>query len=289
MITYSQYMFDKSIINPGYVGSSRYINTSVGHKQHFLGFENSPNTQFVSFNFPIQKKYIGIGTKLVSDKVGVTNQTTAAGLFAYHLGFGDGKLSFGLEGGVYSRSVDFSELIRTTEGDIAIPNVISSKVMPDAAFGLLYQSDQYYFGISVYNLIRSRIDFTGIDRLNMGYLRKHYYILAGYTFELSPKLRLEPSALIKVLKGVPGQFDLNASATVFKILTFGASYRLGDSFVSLVQLKVADRIKVGYAYDTRVSRLANSIKGGREFMITYSHALLPPAREKEISPRYYIK
>lgn len=289
MTTYSQYMFDKSIVNAAYVGSSRFIHTSFGHKEHFMGFDQSPTTSFFTFNAPIQKKYIGLGMKIISDKVGISSQTTMAGLFAYHLGFGDGKLSAGLEGGLYNNKVDFTGLVKTEEFDDAIPEGVASNTLPDASFGLLYQSDLMYYGFSVYNLISSRINFTGIDRPNIGQLRKHYFILAGYTLELSEKLRLEPSLLLKLVGGAPGQFDLNARATVFKMFTVGASYRLGDSFVSLFQLNISDRIKVGYAYDTRVSRIANSIMGGQEFMLTYSHKLLPPAREKEISPRYYIK
>jgi type IX secretion system PorP/SprF family membrane protein len=89
--SYSLYMFDKLLVNPSFCGSSNYVVGALKYRQQFTGIEGKPVTETFTLQVPLQKKYMGIGLKVIQDQLGVTKQTTATFLYAYHLGFGNGK------------------------------------------------------------------------------------------------------------------------------------------------------------------------------------------------------
>ncbi|MCK4746266.1 MAG: type IX secretion system membrane protein PorP/SprF, partial [Bacteroidales bacterium] len=65
---YSQYMFDKILINPAYAGSSNWIVGSLKYRNHFRGIEGAPETSLFTFHAPLQKKSMGVGLKAVYDQ-----------------------------------------------------------------------------------------------------------------------------------------------------------------------------------------------------------------------------
>ena len=117
---FSQYMFDRLIINPGVAGSSNIVTGTLTYKKQFIGIEGASETQIFTFQAPIQTKFMGVGFKVVHDKIGVSNQTFITGIYSYHIGFANGKLSLGLEGGISSQSIDFAGLKRKDQSFIQI-------------------------------------------------------------------------------------------------------------------------------------------------------------------------
>src|SRR6056297_3122803 len=103
-VRFSQYTFDKLLINPAYAGSSKWVVGSLKNRTVFSDIEGMPQTNIFSFQGPIQTRNIGLGTKVIHDRVAVTNRLIATAMFSYHIGFGKGKLSFGLEGGVINNN-----------------------------------------------------------------------------------------------------------------------------------------------------------------------------------------
>src|SRR6185436_15020640 len=96
----SMYMFDKMLVNPGFTGSSAWAVTTLKHRTQFAGMDGRPVTQTLNFHSPVQRKHIGLGFKLVNDKLGVVSKINFAGVYSYHLNFAGGKLSLGVEGGL---------------------------------------------------------------------------------------------------------------------------------------------------------------------------------------------
>ncbi len=97
-ISFSQYMYDKMLVNPAYAGSSTWVVGSLKNRTYVSDIEGVPQTNIFSFQAPWQSKNIGFGMKFIQDRIAVTNRFIASGIFSYHIGFGNGRLSFGLEG-----------------------------------------------------------------------------------------------------------------------------------------------------------------------------------------------
>ena len=154
---YSEYMFDKAIINPAYAGTIPYINTTLAHRQQFVGIEGAPVTQFFVFHAPIQKKNIGLGFKIINDKAAVVANLSMEGMFSYYLGLGSGRLSFGIEAGILNQKIDFTDLIRHDAIDNTITYDRQNKIIPDASFGIFYQTKTWFLGWTSFQLAGSKI------------------------------------------------------------------------------------------------------------------------------------
>lgn len=285
---YSAYMFDKAIVNPAYAGSIPYINGTVAYRQQFMGIEGAPVTQFLTFHAPIQKKSIGLGLKVVNDKAAVIKNTSVEGMFSYALGLGSGKLSAGIEAGLINQSTDFTNLIRHDAMDNALTNDKQSKTVFDASFGLFYQTKSFFMGWSSYQLTGSKINYTGANRSLISKLWNHNIGIVGASLGKDESIRIEPSALIKQVSGAPVQLDINLRGTYKQMASAGVSYRNGESLAFMADFLYNDTYRIGYAYDFTISGLASYQSGGHEIMFTYRKKLLPPARDKETHPRFYI-
>ncbi|OFX69880.1 MAG: hypothetical protein A2X12_11915 [Bacteroidetes bacterium GWE2_29_8] len=291
---FSNYIFDKTTINPAFIGSNTFLNATLGMKKQFMGFDNAPQTEFLNLNMPIQAKRMGIGIRVIQDKLGVTKNNIGMLGYSYHIRIGEGKLFMGIEAGVYNQSIGFDELIKNDVVDNAIPVTKESKTVFNATFGMMYNTKKYYIGFSMPQLIKSKIDYTELERDKIAHLWNHLYFMGGYQYEISDKFKLEPSFLLKYVKGVPMQIDINAEFTYNNLLTIGAGYRTTAAIVGLFKISKTinsdgDLISIGYNYDYLTTELANYSSGAHEVMIQYAKKLAPPARKVKVDPRYYIK
>ncbi len=291
---YTQNNFDRLVFNPAYAGSSGWIVNSFKHRTQFTGIEGAPQTQMFTIHAPWQIKSMGFGGKIVNDKLGATNQLNVNLISAYHLGIGEGKLSVGLEFGIFSQSIDFTQLHKVNPNDQAIPNEKQSVMKPDGAFGIQYQSvnrkkrREYFIGFSIQHLFGSDLNFTGNDRPLVAELSRHYFLSGGYAFDYKSGLTLQPCFLLKKVAGAPSQIDLYVNAIYKEKYTVGIGYRTSDAMTFVLKYHITDAIRVAYSYDLRISPIAKYSSAAHEIMLRYGIKLLPPQQIKEIDPRFYF-
>jgi type IX secretion system PorP/SprF family membrane protein len=254
----------------------------------FNGVEGAPVTQFLSVHGPWQSKNIGLGLNAVNDIAGPINTTKFNGMFSYYLGLGKGRLSLGVSLGVINYALNFSNLIRTDAIDAALSNNKLSKISPDASFGIFYQTKNYFLGYSAMQLIRSKLDLTNQKKPVIAQLYTHNFITGGLNLGFNEKLRFEPSFLIKTVSASPVQYDLNLRALALNTIGLGLSLRSGESICSMLDVLIKEEFRLGLAYDKTISGLSTYSKGSVEIMLSYRKKLLPPARQREMHPRYYV-
>ena len=278
---FSQYRFDGLILNPAYAGSANSIAGTLGYRQQFAGLDGAPQTQVFSIHSPILRKSMGIGLKAIHDNIGVTGQTSITAIYAYHLRLAKGKLSFGLEGGLFNQSTDFPILIKTNTDDPLLENK-ESIMLPDAAFGVYYHSEKFFLGASMYHLLQGELNYTGSPRTPVARLFNHSFLTVGYSIDAGENIRLEPSLLLKYVSGAPVQTDINMNITYKEMFTLGGGYRTSDAIVFLFKYSFKDRIKIGYAYDYTISKLATYNNGSHELMLGYNIGLKPKEKKEKI-------
>lgn len=291
---YTQNNFDRLVFNPAYAGSSGWIVNSFKHRTQFTGVEGAPQTQMFTIHAPWQIKSMGFGGKIVNDKLGATSQLNVNVITSYHLGIGDGKLSVGLELGMFSQSIDFSQLHKVNPVDQAIPTEKQSVAKPDGAFGIQYQAvnrkkkREYFIGFSIQHLFGSDLNFTGKERSMVGELSKHYFLSGGYAFDYKNGISLQPCFLLKKVAGAPSQLDLYINTIYKEKYTLGIGYRTSDAMTFVVKYHITDAIRISYSYDMRISQIAKYSSAAHEIMLRYGIKLLPPQQIKEINPRFYF-
>lgn len=281
----SMYVFDKILVNPAFTGSSEWIVGTIKARKQYTGLEGSPSTQTFNFHTPIQRRTIGIGLKVINDEIAIVKNLTAAAIFSYHLNFGGGKLSFGIEGGIQKREINYSKLILSQQNDNAFPLQSASATVPDVSWGLYYQKKQFYGGFSQYHLIKSTFNDAAESNSK---LYNHFYFLVGNVFQLSKKWTLEVSTLTKYVAPAPIQFDINSIVYFNDRVGVGIQYRTGDAFVGFFKINILENLRVAYGYDMVTSNLSPYAVGSHEIILSYGIKLPPPPAQKETHPRYYF-
>lgn len=287
-VLYSQYMFDKMLLNPAYAGSSKWMVGSIKNRMQLVNLDGSPRTNLLTFQAPIQSRNIGLGVKIIHDKIAVTNCLTATGIFSYHIGFGSGKLSFGLEGGFTNSSFNYDGLNKVDISDPSIPLGKESVMLPEISTGVFFRTPKLYIGASVYHLFNSLNKTSVLGNKDLYSLNRCIYGLGGYNFDINKKFSLEPSFLLKYAKGAPFQLDLNLTAFLYNRVSVGTSFRTGDAVIVLLKVDATKNLKFYYSYDITISTLAKYSSGSHEMGISYGIELLPPPQQKVMHPRYYF-
>ncbi|MCY7349949.1 MAG: type IX secretion system membrane protein PorP/SprF [Cytophagaceae bacterium] len=292
---YSQYMFNTMAINPAYAGSRDVLSLTGLYRQSFSGIEGAPTTQTFTADMPIQRERVGVGLQAFNDKAGVMGSTGLYGSYAFRIKVSArGTLALGLMAGVTNFRADLLG-VKIGSSDPAFNQNIS-KFLPNFGTGIYYSTDRFYFGLSVPQLVRGRInDYAANENERYARQERHFFGMAGIVLPLSSSLALKPSFLVKGVSGAPLAIDLNANLWIRKRIAFGVSYRmsntefdnkalsnrLGDAVVGLVELQLNDQFRFGYAYDHPLSDLRFS---GHEFMLRYEFGF---TKSRILTPRYF--
>lgn len=258
----SQNMFNRLAVNPGYAGMSDAIcGTAIGRSQ-WLGFEGSPRTFILSADMPIKAIKGGAGLTITSDAIGVESNIYAKLAYSYHLKLGEGKLGLGLDLGMMNKSLG-AGLNPLQANDPSIPASAVGATVFDASLGAYYTTKQYYVGISSTHLPQSTFNLD----LYKYQSRRHYYLMAGYNYQINPDIELRPSIFIK--NAATTQFDINCNVHYKNKLWGGLSYRFQDAVIVMVGADVYKGLKLGLAYDVNTSKLNPYNNGTIEFMLNY--------------------
>ena len=81
--------------------------------------------------------------------------------------------------------------------------------------------------------------------------------------------------------------DMNFNLYLEDVVNVGVSWRSGDSFVSLFEVKLNDYFRLGYAYDYIISDLSNFSSGSHEFMLNYRINIYAPRKHKMCPGPFY--
>ena len=262
---FSQNMFNILPVNPGYAGSSDAICANLLYRNQWVGWTGAPTTMLLSVEGPVKFLRGGLGVTISNDQLGADKTTIIKLAYAYKVDIGPGQLGIGIQGGLISKTIDgslFNSFVPKDQ-DNAIPDNNESDQASSFAFGLYYNTDILYFGISSSQLLESEVNYPIGDIT----LKRHYYLSAGYTIRLTPSLELIPSVWLKS-DGTTVQGDINAVAMYNNQFWGGITYRVQDAVVPLIGFKW-NNIKVGYAYDITTSEIKGYSSGTHEIMLGY--------------------
>lgn len=282
---YSQYLFNKFLLNPAAAGSDGYTSVSVVAREQWVGFKGTPKTHaivldsrllrnsYIENEMSVRRKKrlssrsgrVGWAAHVFNDHTETLGRTGVEGTYAYHLKLENAQLSFGLSGVFYQFRINKSEVILADdEYDPLIDGGKGTLYIPDANFGVYYTSSTLHGGISVMQLFQSIIQFG--DKNDSEYhLKRTYNLMAGYLLGLSDNFTIEPSFLIKIPTSSKPQLDINARLFYKETYWGGVSYRTGNAFIAYLGARF-DRYFVGYAFDYNFNSLMQYTYGTHEFM-----------------------
>ena len=270
----SQYMMHQPFVNPAAIGSYGTLNGAGLFKQQWVGLEGAPSIQAFNVNSPLGTSNGNAGFSVVRDQIGINNRIDIAGTYAYNLSLGaNSKLALGLTGMAVLNQSNFSQATVNDANDPLFANDTRMKVLPNFQYGMYYYTNKFYVGLSLPKLLLNSVsaDSLAVTSASTTFdmSQMHYYINAGYKFELKENLDLNVSTLLKQISGAPFQVDLNAQVVFSKKLGIGASYRSSKELVGLLSYQINEMFKLAYSYDFSLSKLGAYHSGSHEIMLLF--------------------
>jgi type IX secretion system PorP/SprF family membrane protein len=294
MTQYSQYIFNGLAINPAYAGTKSLTSVSSTYRNQWVNIAGAPVSQNVMADGAYSRK-AGWGAQVENDRIGAQGRLSVLGTYAYRVYFSStSRLSFGLSGGVERYSINRGDLTTVDPNDPAVMSLSESKWRPDARFGMFYNTEKFYAGASVANIF-SNIAFNDDEMMR---IQRHYFLLAGYLFNISENIKLKPSILVKEDFHAPANFDFNAFVLFQERLWTGVSYRTGyarparrldndivnrDAIVAAAEFYVNPQFRVGYSYDFDIAGL----RSYNTHEISLGYYFVKKQYTPMVSPRYF--
>ncbi|MEN9697189.1 MAG: hypothetical protein RLZ56_610 [Bacteroidota bacterium] len=268
---YSQYMFNMLSINPAYAGNREATNLNFFQRRQWAGLQGAPQTTSLSLDGSTNANKAGWGIQFYDDRLGVEKASGANFMLSTHLQVSQrGTLSAGLSLGLMNYRIDLMNVQgRFTPNDPAFYANLN-KWLPDVGLGIYYNTNNFYAGISIPNVLKSRV--SAFDAMNSGIQKvnnTHLYFTTGFVVNVNDDVKIKPSTLLKAVSGSPLQADFNTNVWLKDIVGIGVSYRTGDAVIGMLELQANESLKIGYAYDITISPLKYYNNGSHEILLRY--------------------
>jgi type IX secretion system PorP/SprF family membrane protein len=279
---FTQYMYNTININPAYAGSRGALSIFALHRTQWVGLDGAPVTNAVSVNTPFNGTNLGLGVSLVNDRIGPTDENTFSADLSYTIHTSETfKLSFGIKATANLFDLDVSRLDPVNSSDPTLQNM-KNKFSPNIGAGVYLHSDKAYVGLSVPNFIETnRYDDNEVAIFKE---RMHYYLIAGYVFDLGDSVKFKPALLSKIVGGAPLQVDVSGNFMINDKFVVGVAYRWSAALSAMVGFQVSDYLHIGYGYDKETTNLDQYNSGSHEIFLRYE---LFNNIKKMTTPRFF--
>ena len=287
---YTQYMYNTQVINPAYAGSRDVLSFGLLYRTQWVGLDGAPQTGTFSINTPFGgMDNMGIGLSIVYDEIGPASESNVNVDYSYTINTSDvDELSFGLKAGIDILDVDYTKLNIFDQSDPRFQNNVDNKLQPQIGAGVYYNTDKFYIGLSVPNFLTTKhydeSNLTDPDIQTVAAERLHYFLIAGYVFDLSENLKFKPAALVKAVSGSPLQVDASANFLLYEKVTLGAAYRWSAAMSALVGFQVSDGVFIGFGYDYQTTDIESYSDGSYEVFLRFDILNKPV---KVLTPRFF--
>jgi len=275
---YTHYMYNIMAVNPAYAGYEKLFTATAIHRSQWISFPGAPRFQTFSIQTPIGKN-VGAGLSFVNDQVGPERNIAIKAYYSYTIRAKEKlKISFGLKAGLNVLNIGLQQLDLDNPDDPAFFTNFQSTILPNFGFGVFAYTDNYYFGLSVPDLIEhDYINNTSFSSADLSLNSKKYYLMGGASFEISDQILLKPSAFIGVQFSpsdstkIAIDADLSSLFIVNNKFAGGLMIRSGNSIAFLFGIMLSDELELGYSYDLLYSNPAANFNGGsHEIVLKYS-------------------
>lgn len=249
-------------INPAYAGANNNASLSLRYRKQWVGYNGSPSTLSFNAESSVIKKRLALGLTIISDRIGITQSTSADLSIASHLRVGEkGTISIGIKLGVNLVKSDFSKLENV---DLTDPlYTTESRTLPYVGFGALYYTRKLYIGFAVPRVVT----FESVAP-QATITKPHFYLYGGYRITVNDDIELRPALLAKYVSAAPLEADIALDVWYRNLIGIGVSYRTSDAVNLMIKTQLG-HFYIGYSYDMTVSGLRTFNSGSHEIYLGF--------------------
>lgn len=248
----TQFVTNTYLVNPAVAGTKSFTPIMASFRNQWSGFEQAPTTYTLSAHTTLPNK-IGIGGIFFRDDAGGAVSSTGLELTGtYHVDLNNSDaVSFGLSGIIGQYQFDNTALIVRDLDDPSILDTKESEMGFDANFGMMVYGDNYFFGMSIPQLLQTGYNFDGFIPDDNERVR-HYNFMGSYLYYFNKEFAIQPSALVKFTASSPVQFDFYMRGIYQDFLWASLGYRHRDAVTMGVGTEY-NSFLFSYSYDITVT------------------------------------
>lgn len=284
---YSQYLYNKFLINPAVAGSDGYTSINLTAREQWVGYSGAPRTFSVSGQGRILKKglnvkqgwknrsvlkpgtdgRVGLGGTIFSDKNGLIQRTGIQASYSYHLWIqSKTQLSLGLSLNGYHLKINEQEIAFENPNDpLLFSDLRRGIFVPDLTFGAYLLNYRYNLGFSADQLLEAsaRIGSTGYQDFKM---KRQYYLFGSYDFDGGSSTIIQPSFLFMISEQLKPMADLGVTYIMNHDFWAGMTYRTSGAIIANVGFR-SNNLYFGYSFDFTLSELQRVTYGTHELTV----------------------
>ncbi len=284
---FSQYLYNKFLINPAVAGSDGYTSVSLTAREQWVGYSGAPRTFSFSWQTRMLKKSyilkqtrvrkevfrpktdgkVGFGGYIFSDKNGLIQRTGFQASYAYHMWLQNStQLSFGLAFTGYYYKIDENQIHFEDPNEPWLNNNLRRGIfVPDVAFGAYLLNAKYSFGFSADQLSEASAKIGGPAYKNFS-MSRQYYLFGSYDFSQGTYTIIQPSFLVKMSEQLKPQADMGATYIYNQGFWAGLAYRTSGAIIANIGVKYQNMF-FGYAFDFTLQEIQRITYGTHEVTI----------------------
>jgi type IX secretion system PorP/SprF family membrane protein len=264
---FTNYLTNEYGYNPAVTGDVTGMQFNFLYRAQWVGIEDAPVTQLVSFRSRLNAIPLGLGGYFFKDEAGALKRTGGSLLLSYSQRLGKRSfLSGGVAGGFYNLRLR-DDISVEDEMDEVIINGMGGSWFPDFNAGIQLSIGDFYLGFSVPQILERKITF-GSPEIGINSLKRHYYFTTGYDIPVAENFRIEPSVLVKLTELTNPQIDASLKMTFLNAFWIGGTYRTEDAASAMAGFTIREIFDISYAYDISTSGLRNVSEGSHELSLT---------------------
>ena len=284
MPLFSQYLYNKFLINPAVAGSDGYTSVSLTAREQWVGYYGAPRT----FSFSVQSRMlkksfilketkvkrqiyrpksdgrVGLGGYVFSDKNGLIQRTGFQFSYAYHMWLRNStQFSLGLALTGYQYKINEKEINFEDPNEPWLNNNLRRGVfVPDMTFGAYLLNQKYCLGFSADQLLEASAKISDLAYKNFK-MSRQYYLFGSYDFSSGTYNVIQPSFLLLMSGQNKPQADLGATYIFNKDFWAGLAYRTSGALITTLGVKYQN-IFIGYAFDFTFQEIQKVTYGTHE-------------------------
>ncbi len=284
---YSQYLFNRFLINPAVAGSDGYTSFNLTGREQWVGYNGAPRTFSFSMQTRILKKgyklksnilnervyrpktdgKVGLGGYVFSDRNGLIQRTGFQLSYAYHMWVQSGtQLSFGLAFTGYQYKINEREIVFEDPDDPWLNNDLRRGMfVPDASFGLYLLNSKYTLGFSAAQLFQAAAKIGSYAYKNFR-IERHYYLFGSYDFASGSKNIFQPSFIVNMSDQLKPQADIGMNYLYSQDFWAGLAYRTSGALIANMGVKYQN-LFIGYSFDFTLQEIQRVTYGTHEITV----------------------
>lgn len=284
---YSQYLYNRFLLNPAVAGSDGYSSLNLTAREQWIGYSGAPRTFSFSFQKRILKSKfqlrqsgtnrqvfrpgndgkVGLGGYIYSDRNGLVNRTGFQAAYSYHMWVESStQVSLGLAFSGYHFKLNEKEMVFEDPDEPWLYNEFRKGIfVPDAAFGIYVLNPRYNLGFSAEQLFGAAAKFGDAAYRNFR-MDRHYYLFGSYFLPVGAKTEFQPSALLMMSEQRNPQADIGLTYNYDQSFWVGLTYRTSKAVIANFGLRYLNMF-IGYSFDFTLQEIQRVTYGTHELTL----------------------